>query len=123
MFRYPLMLAILTAFLMQLFQAETAEACPMCKLANESASENSNSDTDTATTVPFINNRPKAYMYSILFMIGMPATLFAIFGFLFYRMIRKAQAAQDLTQQDLARTETATREFESFPAPQPSSGS
>lgn len=50
-------------------------ACPNCKFANETES-----------------NRPKAYMYSILFMIGMPATIFTGFGFSFYRMVRKANA-------------------------------
>ncbi len=53
-----------------------ASACPNCKFANETES-----------------NRPKAYMYSILFMIGMPATLFTGFGISFYRMTRKAQMA------------------------------
>ena len=52
-----------------------ANACPNCKLANESES-----------------SRPRAYMYSILFMIGMPATIFTGFGVSFYRMVRKAQA-------------------------------
>jgi hypothetical protein len=48
-----------------------AEACPMCKAANE---------TDS--------NLPRAYMLSILFMLGMPATLVAGFGLSFYRMSR-----------------------------------
>ncbi len=52
----------------------TAMACPNCKFANETES-----------------NRPKAYMYSILFMIGMPATIFTGFGISFYRMIRKSE--------------------------------
>lgn len=50
-------------------------ACPNCKFANE---------TDS--------NRPRAYMYSILFMIGMPATIFTGFGLSFYRMTKNAQA-------------------------------
>lgn len=61
----------------------SASACPNCKFANETES-----------------NRPKAYMYSILFMIGMPATIFTGFGFSFYRMVRKAQAEAELEQQD-----------------------
>jgi len=52
----------------------SAIACPNCKFANETES-----------------NRPRAYMYSILFMIGMPATIFTGFGISFYRMTKKAQ--------------------------------
>lgn len=55
-----------------------ALACPNCKLANEAD-----------------DNKPKAYMYSILFMIGMPATIFTGFGVSFYRMAKKAQAEND----------------------------
>lgn len=55
----------------------TASACPGCKNANE---------TDTL--------RPRAYMYSILFMLGMPATVFAGFGIAFYRLSRRAQFEQ-----------------------------
>lgn len=54
-----------------------AIACPNCKLANETES-----------------NRPRAYMYSILFMIGMPATIFTGFGLSFYRMVSKARQAE-----------------------------
>lgn len=56
----------------------TAAACPNCKLANE---------TD--------DRRPKAYMYSILFMIGMPATIFTGFGLSFYRMARNERMVND----------------------------
>ena len=52
----------------------SAIACPNCKLANETN-----------------KGLPKAYMYSILFMIGMPATIFTGFGFSFYRMAKNAQ--------------------------------
>lgn len=51
----------------------SAVACPNCKLGNETES-----------------GRPRAYMYSILFMIGMPATIFTGFGISFYRMVKKA---------------------------------
>ncbi len=61
----------------------TAQACPMCKLANESGQ-----DENCGVT----NARPRAYMYSILFMLSMPATLTAGFGFGFYRLWRKGQA-------------------------------
>jgi hypothetical protein len=59
----------------------TVEACPNCKLANE---------TD--------DRRPKAYMYSILFMIGMPATIFTGFGVSFYRMAKRAQLQAEATE-------------------------
>ena len=49
----------------------------MCKSANE---------TEDA--------RPRAYMYSILFMLGMPAMMFSGFGIAFYRLSRKAQLQQ-----------------------------
>lgn len=58
------------------WQAEVT-ACPSCKNANE---------TDT--------RRPTAYMYSILFMLGMPATVFSCFGVAFYRMSRREMLAQ-----------------------------
>lgn len=61
----------------------SADACPMCKYANESGSEDGSSSEE--------NRRPQAYMYSILFMISMPATLMAGFSFSFYRMWKKQQ--------------------------------
>jgi hypothetical protein len=54
-----------------------AMACPNCKAGNE--------------TDPL---KPKAYMYSILFMIGMPATIFTGFSLSFWRMTKKAQQEQ-----------------------------
>jgi hypothetical protein len=63
--------------------AVPALACPMCKIAQEDA-------TDPAVAV-----RPKAYMYSILFMLSMPATLFGIFSVAFYRLSLKQQAVKD----------------------------
>ena len=56
--------------------SSAVQACPNCKFANETES-----------------NRPRAYMYSILFMIGMPATIFTGFGISFYRMTKKAELA------------------------------
>jgi hypothetical protein len=64
--------------------APVAEACPMCKLANE---EGTNTQEAAAA-----NARPKAYMYSILFMLSMPATLLSAFGLSFYRIHRRQQA-------------------------------
>jgi formate/nitrite transporter FocA (FNT family) len=54
------------------FLPSEAQACPGCKNANE---------TDSL--------RPRAYMYSIIFMLGMPATVFTGFGIAFYRMSRR----------------------------------
>lgn len=59
-------------------------ACPNCKFANETES-----------------SRPRAYMYSILFMIGMPATIFTGFGISFYRMVKKSELAQATPDADL----------------------
>ena len=53
-------------------------ACPMC-----------------AETVAADDNLPKAYMYSILFMMGIPAILASGFGFAFYRLVKKQQALND----------------------------
>lgn len=52
--------------------AGTAQACPMCKEANESN-----------------DRRPQAYMYSILFMLAVPATVATGFGIGFYRLAKK----------------------------------
>ena len=65
--------------------ATVASACPNCKLANETES-----------------SRPRAYMYSILFMIGMPATIFTGFGVSFYRMVKKAQLDADDASEESA---------------------
>lgn len=81
-------LLILAALLFGVFAAgpavQTTDACPMCKYANEDGAE----DGEAATVA---DRRPKAYMYSILFMMSMPATILAGFGFSFYRMYRKQQ--------------------------------
>jgi hypothetical protein len=61
--------------------ASVATACPMCKYANEA-----DQPSESA------NLRPKAFMYSILFMLAMPPTIFTIFGVSFYRMCQRAKA-------------------------------
>ena len=61
--------------------ASVAHACPMCKYANEAE------QPDEAA-----NRRPKAFMYSILFMLSMPPTIFTVFGVSFYRMNKRAEA-------------------------------
>lgn len=62
-----------------------AMACPNCKAANE---------TDSL--------KPRAYMYSILFMIGMPATIFTGFSVSFWRLARKAKLEEELLADDEA---------------------
>jgi hypothetical protein len=70
-------LTLTAGLLLSLTAATPASACPMCKLANESDSR-----------------LPTAYMYSILFMIGMPATIFSGFSIGFWRLARKAARLQ-----------------------------
>jgi hypothetical protein len=67
----------------------SAQACPMCKLANESG-EDENCQIE-------LNARPRAYMYSILFMLSMPATLTAGFGLGFYRLWKKQQELAEVS--------------------------
>jgi len=71
------------------------QACPGCKNANE---------TDSL--------RPRAYMYSILFMLAMPATVFAGFGLAFYRLSKRAELEQlQQLQADLHVSETPHEEL------------
>lgn len=69
-------LALLTAFVLAALAfgplCEPAEACPMCKAANESN-----------------DALPRAYMYSILFMLAVPATVLTGFGIGFYRLSKQ----------------------------------
>lgn len=76
--RLAVTFAILFAALLAAPDIPDAAACPMCKTANESE-----------------DRRPQAYMYSILFMLAMPATVLTGFGVGFYRLARKQQAGHD----------------------------
>ncbi len=72
-------------------------ACPMCKVANED-----NEDPETKF-------RPQAYMYSILFMLAMPASIFTFFGVTFYRLSKQrdqlnASQSGELTAEDLSES-------------------
>jgi len=81
-----LILTLTAGLLLSLSAATPASACPMCKLANESD-----------------NRLPMAYMYSILFMIGMPATVFSGFSIGFWRLSRKAaRLNQEAAEQAIA---------------------
>ena len=67
--------------------ASQASACPNCKAANE---------TDDL--------KPQAYMYSILFMMGMPAIIFTGFSLSFWRLTRNARLEQErLAAEDVSR--------------------
>jgi hypothetical protein len=73
------------AALVCLATAAPLSACPMCKLATETTSR-----------------QPRAYMYSILFMMSMPAMLTSGFGIAFYRLSRKAARMQQEEAEGLA---------------------
>lgn len=61
----------------------SASACPMCKIAHEDSKD------------PAVLARPRAYMYSILFMLSMPASLVSGFGIAFYRMARQQRLVNE----------------------------
>jgi hypothetical protein len=73
-----LLILTLLASLFAPFSAGPVQACPMCKAANEADQGDGEA-----------NLKPRAYMYSILFMISMPATLLGAFGFTFWRLSRR----------------------------------
>jgi hypothetical protein len=82
---------ILTCLIIALLGAATplanvASACPSCK---ESISQ------DEA--------QPKAYMYSILFMLGMPAVVGGAFGYGLYQMSRRERELETLPPLEEAR--------------------
>lgn len=70
------MLRVLSVAMLLLAQASTASACPMCKYALE-------------TDAP----EPKAYMISILFMMGMISSLFFAVGGLLWWVSRQEKLA------------------------------
>ncbi len=76
MFRRIRTILILTfAFTAAATNAVPANACPMCQQAVEAEEE---------------NKVPQAYMFSILFMMSMPAILLAAFSIGFYRLSKRA---------------------------------
>lgn len=77
--RFGLLLSLLVVSGAGSLDAPVASACPNCKAAVEADPE---------------NKQPKAYMYSILFMLSMPAILFGSFGYGLYRLSKKQQALQ-----------------------------
>lgn len=84
--RLLLTIAILFGLTMLGPAVSTASACPLCKNANET-------DPDL----------PRAYMYSILFMLAMPATVLTGFGVGFYRLSKMQQPS--LTEEQLTMTD------------------
>lgn len=78
--RRPLLATSIALALMAGSAAAPVMACPLCKLANESKQATEEE-----------NLRPRAYMYSILFMLSMPATLLTGFSFGFYRLWKNHQ--------------------------------
>ena len=80
--RRPLLATSIALALMAGSAAAPVMACPLCKLANESKQATEEE-----------NLRPRAYMYSILFMLSMPFTLTAAFSVVFYRAWKKGQMA------------------------------
>ena len=91
-----------TAAALFLATAAPLAACPMCKLATETTSR-----------------QPRAYMYSILFMLGMPMMLTTGFGIGFYRLSRKAGQMQQEANADFAADDRTSPEFEEEEADQP----
>lgn len=75
---------------------DVALACPMCQEANET-------DVSTGET----NHRPRAYMYSILFMLAVPATLFTGFSVSFYRLSKQSQSPADDQSSALSNSTTS----------------
>jgi hypothetical protein len=65
-----------------LLTAGIAAACPTCK-------------DGVAANDPEHAHMVKGYFYSILFMMGMPYTIFTCVGLYMYREVRKARAARD----------------------------
>lgn len=90
--RFVLILALLTGGLGFSPLTGSVSACPMCRMANEA---------DQASEAE--NARPRAYMYSILFMLSMPAVLFASFSLGFYRLWKQQQAISSI---DIAPDDT-----------------
>jgi len=97
------MLTIALGLFLCLTAAKPASACPMCKLAAESDAR-----------------LPKAYMYSILFMMGMPATISTGFGIGFWRLSRKATRLQREAEQALLGATDPAVEATQVAEPRPS---
>jgi LytS/YehU family sensor histidine kinase len=87
--------AIFGAALLFLATAAPVSACPMCKLASESASR-----------------QPRAYMYSVLFMMSMPMMISTGFGIAFYRLSRQSTRMQEAELRALEEADETLPESE-----------
>ena len=85
MARFLLTLALLLPL------AGAADACPMCKAANEAPQSESRADA---------NLRPRAFMYSIFFMMGMPVVSAGLIGLALNREVRIARERSRDTRPD-----------------------
>ena len=88
-------LAAVVLGLVLLTALNSASACPLCAYANESDQPGEN-----------LNRRPQAYMYSILFMLGVPTTILGVFSFSFYQMWKNQAAQQQHLATDLPEPAT-----------------
>ncbi len=61
------------------------QACPMCKAATEASGD---------------QRQPRAYMASILTMLGMPAVLFTVLGVSMYRIVLRESAVVEELNRD-----------------------
>lgn len=77
--RLSTLLILALAFTAAASAPTPASACPMCRQAVESEEEENP------------NQIPQAYMFSILFMLAMPATLLSAFGIFFYRLSKRSR--------------------------------
>lgn len=65
---------------------QSADACPMCQAANEDG------ELEDFAGDPSMTSVPRAYMFSILFMLAVPVGLATSFGVGFYRLSRQTDA-------------------------------
>ncbi|RMG40436.1 MAG: hypothetical protein D6725_03445 [Planctomycetota bacterium] len=82
-----------------------AQACPMCKVATESDAR-----------------LPRAYMYSILFMLAMPATVFVGFSYGLWRLSRRERSVAEAVER-MALDDGAAGGAASFGDVEPADGS
>lgn len=71
--------------------AAVATACPLCKYGNESKQAGEKE-----------NLRPRAYMYSILFMLAMPASMVTALGVGIYRMTKNESSQPEFESHESA---------------------
>lgn len=77
-----------TVLSLGMLSGSSVMACPMCKIANETGQESDDAAKD---------DRPLAYMYSIIVMLSMPASMTAGIGYSLYRMNKhETQIAESL---------------------------